>query len=217
MTLTLPTYADIHRVDPELRFVWLVAIGGTLSTTPLYMTDGMDPVVYGSETYQPDRSITVDGLGSAPEGAISIGNGDGEMGARAALWKAIDARPSITITELWLDATGAQQGSYVILYGYLQSPSWDNQIFHASITGESVLSSQAALAWGYDTACTYRAFKGPECGYAGAEVTCDRTLTRCTALGNSARFGGFSGIHAVGSTQDLWYRTYTFRLRPESV
>ena len=38
------------------------------------------------------------------------------------------------------------------------------------------------------------AFKGLHCGYAGAETQCDRTLTRCRALSNSTRFGGFVGV-----------------------
>lgn len=38
------------------------------------------------------------------------------------------------------------------------------------------------------------AFKGLHCGYTGVETACDRTLTRCRALGNSDRFGGFIGV-----------------------
>lgn len=37
-------------------------------------------------------------------------------------------------------------------------------------------------------------FKSPECGYSGAETTCNKTLTRCKELGNQKRFGGFPGI-----------------------
>lgn len=33
-------------------------------------------------------------------------------------------------------------------------------------------------------------FKGPQCNYGGAALTCDKTLTACTALGNEAQFGG---------------------------
>ena len=37
-------------------------------------------------------------------------------------------------------------------------------------------------------------FKSTECGYAGAETTCNRTLARCRVLGNSARIGLFASI-----------------------
>lgn len=33
-------------------------------------------------------------------------------------------------------------------------------------------------------------FKGPQCGYGGAALACDKTLTTCTSLLNQARFGG---------------------------
>lgn len=44
--------------------------------------------------------------------------------------------------------------------------------------------------------CPYaRGFKDdPRCGYAGAETTCNGTITRCEELSNSARFGGFPGL-----------------------
>jgi lambda family phage minor tail protein L len=41
-------------------------------------------------------------------------------------------------------------------------------------------------------------FKGVECAYAGAETECNRTLDRCDELGNTARFGGFPGLHRKG-------------------
>ena len=41
--------------------------------------------------------------------------------------------------------------------------------------------------------CRFK-FKSLFCGYAGGEATCDRSLTRCRALNNSERFGGFPSI-----------------------
>lgn len=41
-------------------------------------------------------------------------------------------------------------------------------------------------------------FKSTQCGYAGAETTCDKSLTRCRVLANSARFGGFPGVGLTG-------------------
>jgi len=37
-------------------------------------------------------------------------------------------------------------------------------------------------------------FKGTECGYAGVEATCNKTLTRCRTLTNQLRFGGFPSV-----------------------
>jgi lambda family phage minor tail protein L len=39
-------------------------------------------------------------------------------------------------------------------------------------------------------------FKGTECGYAGAETSCNKTKQRCKELNNYRRFGGFPSIQA---------------------
>lgn len=45
--------------------------------------------------------------------------------------------------------------------------------------------------------CRFK-FKSTRCGYSGEETACDKTLTRCRALSNSARFGGAPGIGSRG-------------------
>lgn len=42
--------------------------------------------------------------------------------------------------------------------------------------------------------CRYETFKGEECGYVGAETTCDRLFYTCISYGNVIRFGGQPGI-----------------------
>lgn len=46
--------------------------------------------------------------------------------------------------------------------------------------------------------CRYKVFKGAYCGYSGSESDCDRTFSRCKALGNQSRFGGFPGVGRTG-------------------
>jgi len=41
--------------------------------------------------------------------------------------------------------------------------------------------------------CSWK-FKSSECGYAGVETSCDKTLQRCRELSNQIRFGGFPSI-----------------------
>jgi len=45
-----------------------------------------------------------------------------------------------------------------------------------------------------DTCAWKKNFKGAECAYTGAAVTCDGTLKRCRQLGNSRRYGGKPGL-----------------------
>lgn len=42
--------------------------------------------------------------------------------------------------------------------------------------------------------CRYKVFKGTECLYAGADLTCDRTFKQCLGFGHQLRFGGQPGI-----------------------
>lgn len=46
--------------------------------------------------------------------------------------------------------------------------------------------------------CRYKTFKGPRCGYAGPETSCNRTLADCRRLENSSNFGGFFGSGSSG-------------------
>lgn len=41
-------------------------------------------------------------------------------------------------------------------------------------------------------------FKGEECQYAGTELSCNKTLTRCIALNNVPQYGGFMGAGMRG-------------------
>lgn len=49
----------------------------------------------------------------------------------------------------------------------------------------------------FATSCIWQ-FKSVECAYAGADLTCDRTLTACRAKDNNLRFGGFPGLDPGG-------------------
>jgi len=41
-------------------------------------------------------------------------------------------------------------------------------------------------------------FLSVECAYGGADLTCDRTFTACTAKSNTPRFGGYPGLNRIG-------------------
>ena len=68
------------------------------------------------------------------------------------------------------------------------------------------LESAFPMEWRYPyrtiikASCQWR-FKSPECGYAGADETCDHTIADCRAKGNIVRFGAFPGCGAGGLNQ----------------
>jgi len=57
------------------------------------------------------------------------------------------------------------------------------------------------------SSCSWRAFKGTECGYSGAETTCNRSYARCVALGNSANFGGERWLPSIELANIWWGST----------
>lgn len=45
----------------------------------------------------------------------------------------------------------------------------------------------------YDVNCQFK-FKDGRCQYSGSETKCNKTLSRCQALGNVTRFGGYPSV-----------------------
>ncbi len=57
------------------------------------------------------------------------------------------------------------------------------------------------------SSCRWKQFKGPECGYSGNADWCDRTYARCSALDNTANFGGFRWLPDIQDKAIWWGRT----------
>lgn len=56
----------------------------------------------------------------------------------------------------------------------------------------------------HSSSCRWKVFTGTECAYAGGENWCDRSYTRCTALGNTANFGGFRYLPDL-QNKTIWW------------
>jgi lambda family phage minor tail protein L len=83
-----------------------------------------------------------------------------------------------TMIRLDYTVTGCSADSKAVTFELGASSPWQRRI---------------PLARARKNFCRFK-FKSTECGYSGAETVCDKTLTRCRALSNSSRFGGFPGI-----------------------
>ncbi|MFZ5785616.1 MAG: hypothetical protein ACOY3Y_04165, partial [Acidobacteriota bacterium] len=138
----------------------------------------------------------------------------GESGATLKLANVDNVFSTKDLSESALDKT-------VILYEvYNDSGTWrSEEKFRGRIEG---------VAWGEDAAeialdplpayaggivgrvsdrdrCDY-VFKGTSgrCGYSGAETWCDHTYARCSALGNTARWGGVCRLAAYPGQKFQW-------------
>ena len=56
----------------------------------------------------------------------------------------------------------------------------------------------------HSASCRWKVFKGDQCSYSGSEAWCDRTYSRCQALGNTANFGGFRWLPSIKDKQIWW-------------
>jgi lambda family phage minor tail protein L len=76
--------------------------------------------------------------------------------------------------------------------------SADNQWVSLSLGASSPFMRRFPQARLLLNHCRWK-FKSTECGYAGAETTCSKSLGRCQQLANSPRFGGFPGVGRGGA------------------
>ncbi len=226
MSLGLPGYVSGHKADAARRYFWLLEIAATSATPLVRLTDCSVDITYLSNVYSAGRSFSVSSMQTSYSGigefTLSVGNGDGLVSGYVAKWVGADARPKITLTEVWFDATTMDltiQGAYQVAAGVADALSWDDKAVGIRVV-PSASSTQLlshGMKWERDR-CTYRAFKGSECGYAGATATCDRTPAACAGMAggsNIARFGGVrSGIdgflYEVGQTKEMWFTDITF-------
>jgi len=76
-----------------------------------------------------------------------------------------------------------------------------------SITVSSLFNQWAQKTLSkHSASCRWKVFKGTECGYSGSGTWCDRTYTRCAALGNTDNFGGFRWLPSIVD-KELWWGT----------
>jgi len=72
-----------------------------------------------------------------------------------------------------------------------------------TITSEMVRWSQKTMSR-HSASCRWKQFKGTECTYSGGATWCDRTFARCSALTNTANFGGFRWLPSI-IDKEIWW------------
>lgn len=192
----LPAYVETHKADAALMTFLLVKIGYTV---PQCLTTADRPITYDGDTYAPAAGLSVTGIQVSEDrkaigATITVGNGDDYWGTLLASLTSSQRHPVVQIFEAWFDPAapyGAPQAVRGLLLGAVESTSWTTT--EATLTvGPSTDLQSATCPWREcRSRCSYRRFKGAQCGYTGAATSCDRSFTTCTALGNQSRFGGF--------------------------
>jgi len=93
-----------------------------------------------------------------------------------------------------------------LFQGIIDGWNLDEESVSFTVASELVRWTQRTLAK-HSASCRWKEFKGTECAYAGAETWCDRSYTRCVAVGNQANFGGFRWLPSIIDKELWWGRT----------
>lgn len=107
------------------------------------------------------------------------------------------------------DLADYQNGGYVgpgaisQFEGGLDAWTIDGRQLKVAAKSEMARWTQQPLSY-HSISCRWKEFKGDECAYAGGESWCDRTYTRCEALGNTVNFGGFRWLPSIMDVEIWW-------------
>lgn len=99
----------------------------------------------------------------------------------------------VTITLVWADDL-ADANNKVEFDFYIDTYAADAQAANFTLLPKTDTLSHTLPTRIYSRNTCRWVFKSDECGYAGAETTCNKTQQRCKALANYQRFGGFPSI-----------------------
>ncbi len=171
-----------------IRLVWIPFSSGDWCGT-----DWSESITFGAFTYEP-YPFTVDGLevqDSMPTSAsIKLAYSDNLMEK----FEADEGGIGLTVEVLTVfHETLSDPEAYIKDRLIIQAFEFDGTIFSLSLE-EGLNFSGVSLPRNHFTPYCRWDFKSPECGYAGSETFCSKTLQRCKELGNELNFGGFAFI-----------------------
>ena len=175
---------------------------------PLYLNTTMSGITV-SGTYNP-RGFNFDSIrysfgNIVDQAIISIDNTDQLMtsifvdgttqGEEANLYVAV------------LETSGTPIGMIKIFSGEVDSWELNEKSVRVTVSSPFIKWSQKPTTL-HSASCRWKMFKGDECQYAGVELWCDRTYTRCFSLGNTAHFGGFRWLPDFENREIQWGPNY---------
>lgn len=99
----------------------------------------------------------------------------------------------VIITMVWANQLGDTDANIKHAFFIDSYVADENNVEFALSSKFDILDLQLPARKYWRNYCNWK-FKSLECGYAGAETTCDKTLQRCRQLVNQVRFGGFPSI-----------------------
>jgi len=177
------SYVDYLKIDDGL----VAANSEAALFTPLGFT--INPISYSLANIVDQAQIVIDNLDQIMTSVFVGGTPQGE---------------TATISFVAVDSSGAVIGAPLVLFeGEIDSWGLDEEKLNVTLTNIFSQWSRQTVAL-HSASCRWKVFKGTECGYAGGGTWCDRSYSRCSALGNTANFGGFRFIPAFSDKPIIW-------------
>jgi len=161
----------------------------------LYYTSWSENIVYDGQTYTafPISHDSINENSDAQVDSVSITLGNVSRLIQAYLETYDFGAKKVKISQIFIDLLADTDAHIDEIY-YIDSYTADENNVEFNLTSKfDVLSVTLPTRTYSRNYCKWK-FKSTECGYAGAETTCNKTLTRCRVLANSGRFGGFPSI-----------------------
>lgn len=194
--------------DPEVRSFLLLRM--VLPSATVYYTDCDHPIVVaapgggGVQRWIP-RAFTVQGVASRqaqqPSVSIYIDNADNTLSA-VAFAASNPLGSAVSVFEAWFDPTNASaipDEVGTLSRGRISgiTPGGNGGSAEIRLAAPVDLETKTLPYRALTVGCSVK-FKGPECGYAGGNTTCDHTYAGgCTTNSNTGRYGGFIPLPSV--------------------
>ena len=187
MTRTLSANMNTKIEGGALGPVMLVEIAFNGNTYRYNDTDADLTVVAQTWTAAPFR---VDAMGHSKTQTISqinisIANADGAWGK---LVTANDIRGSVL--NVYMTELSLLTEKHLLYPGYIDSVSVNGEAMTVTVRSDRDWIGERLPRRTHAPRCPW-VFKSTDCGYSGAETSCGKTISDCTARGQTANFGGF--------------------------
>ena len=190
----------------ELRPFWLLAM--TIDGMAYRYTDCDVPIATGGNRFTP-RGFSHEGvrysMGRIVDSmSVELDNVDEIL--TSAFIGGEPQGSDVTLQEVVLNASYAIVQSPVTWFtGTIDDWEAEEDVIRINVAGPNFAWSKR-LAGRHPSSCRWLVFKGTECAYAGDQTDCDRSYTRCAALGNTVNFGGFRWLPSIEDREVVWGR-----------
>lgn len=194
--LNLPLALRLEKNKLISTAPWLILLALTLpDSTVIRLVKNTDDVTFGGNVYTA-FAFELGDTRSAGDGSIQgvtlrVANPARALEPYLEQFEGAVGCP-VTLMVVHADNLASDYTELTLSYDVLGTDPADDWVTF-TLGAENPLRRRFPLQVAIPFSCNWP-FKGVECGYAGAAVSCARTLNACRVLNNSARFGGRPGI-----------------------